>query len=410
MHDSTLPHSGGPVLSFPQSLSSSSQSSHSLKVEEFNIFDFWNIVKKHFLKILCIPLALTLLAGSLTLMAPKKYRAQLSLVPILNSEGAGGGEGERKSAAPLNYLMIFQRTSLVVNILQSRTILEKVVNHFNLLPIFFKKQWDSEKKTWKLKEGSSPPMIADAVARLRTMVKIKDDKKSGLIELQVEMEDPILAANIANQMVIELRKFLTQNQVMMATQHRLFIEKQLMKNRLEFLDSGIKLSQFYGANKISTLKPIVDVDVSTADNTAEGTTTEIIDESLAALEKKKADVRKKIEEKKAQASADDKVLYQVPSQVYFQYLVLEREVLGKMNALLSQRFELAKIEEAREDTTFQVIDDAIPPRYPFQPKFRSNLIFGFIGGLFLSLMLVFFLEQYQKHKLTRKPPLSSPAS
>ncbi|MBL7684764.1 MAG: hypothetical protein JNK65_01880, partial [Deltaproteobacteria bacterium] len=76
--------------------------------------------------------------------------------------------------------------------------------------------------------------------------------------------------------------------------------------------------------------------------------------------------------------------------------------LGRVNALLTQQYELAKIEESKEDLSFQVIDKAIPQERESWPKKSILIPIGFLGGLFFSIFLAFFIDYLSKLK-QKKP-------
>lgn len=77
-----------------------------------------------------------------------------------------------------------------------------------------------------------------------------------------------------------------------------------------------------------------------------------------------------------------------------QYIRLKRKALTqeKVFELLTEQYEMAKIEEAKEDITFQVIDRAIPPEKRIKPKRRLNVMLAGVVSLFAGIFLVFFLE------------------
>ena len=77
-----------------------------------------------------------------------------------------------------------------------------------------------------------------------------------------------------------------------------------------------------------------------------------------------------------------------------QYVRLKRKAVTqeKVFKLLTQQHEMAKIEETKEDITFQVIDRAIPPEKGIKPKRRLNVMLAGVVSLFAGIFLVFFLE------------------
>ena len=88
----------------------------------------------------------------------------------------------------------------------------------------------------------------------------------------------------------------------------------------------------------------------------------------------------------------------VPSQVYLQYLTFDRRLMNQNHALLTQQYELAKIEEANEDLAFQVIDKARIPIRPSSPNLILNVAIGLMGGFFIAVFIAFFLEYIEKLK------------
>jgi len=77
----------------------------------------------------------------------------------------------------------------------------------------------------------------------------------------------------------------------------------------------------------------------------------------------------------AQAKAKPKLENQIHTslteapEIKFQYTRLQREafVQNKLFTLLAQQLEQAKIDEARDETAFQVLDRAIPPERKSKP-------------------------------------------
>ena len=53
---------------------------------------------------------------------------------------------------------------------------------------------------------------------------------------------------------------------------------------------------------------------------------------------------------------------------------------------------MAKIEEAKEDVAFQVVDPAIPPEERIKPNRRLIVMLAGIVSLFAGIFFVFFLE------------------
>jgi len=71
-------------------------------------------------------------------------------------------------------------------------------------------------------------------------------------------------------------------------------------------------------------------------------------------------------------------------------LMREVEIQNTLFTFLTQKYEEAKINEARDTPTIQVLDIAVKPNIKFKP-FRSLLviasgIFGLIFGIFIAFI------------------------
>jgi uncharacterized protein involved in exopolysaccharide biosynthesis len=60
--------------------------------------------------------------------------------------------------------------------------------------------------------------------------------------------------------------------------------------------------------------------------------------------------------------------------------------------LITTQYEIAKIEEAKDLTTVQVLDRAVPPDRKIRPKRRLIVIIATVAGFFLAAFLAFFME------------------
>ena len=66
--------------------------------------------------------------------------------------------------------------------------------------------------------------------------------------------------------------------------------------------------------------------------------------------------------------------------------------------LLSKQYELAKMDEAKDGASIQVLDAAIEPERKSKPKRALLLMLAAVGGFFLACILAFVLEALRKSK------------
>nr|MBC8490743.1 hypothetical protein [Bacteroidota bacterium] len=74
------------------------------------------------------------------------------------------------------------------------------------------------------------------------------------------------------------------------------------------------------------------------------------------------------------------------------------EIQNTLFTFLTQQYEEAKIQEARDTPTVQVLDKAIRPEKRAKPK-RKLIVLGlFFLSTFVSVIFVFSLESFHNYK------------
>jgi hypothetical protein len=102
-------------------------------------------------------------------------------------------------------------------VIQSREFTERFMRDFNVMPMLFPKQWDTQGKRWKGPPQKWPTMargfkIFDK--RVRTVTR---DKITGLIKVEIEWTDPVEAATWANALVSRLNEEMRSRAISGAT-------------------------------------------------------------------------------------------------------------------------------------------------------------------------------------------------
>lgn len=347
-----------------------------------HLLDFWKVFIKF--KWVCVALFLLpiLISFVVTLISPNKYTAEVSLYPVSGNSGGSGlaGLASQFSSIPLIGSQLGSlggdKAKEIVSILKSRTLAEKAIQRYDLLKVLFPERWDAQLNQF---EPAAPPMESGVWKFHKYHYDVVYQKKTGLVNINVILEDPELAAKVANFMVLGLQDFISNHSLTVEKRNRIFVEEQLVKNRAKLLEAGVALNKFYGSDKISSVIPELDVMVGTYQIQPE--TFEGFRESLASLEQSQSDAEQRVQRARVE---------NVPGRVYLEYLTLNRQLLAKVNALLTQQYEIAKIDEAKEDLAFQVIDWAVAKVNPSSPSLKINLALGLVLGLFLMLTFIFF--------------------
>jgi uncharacterized protein involved in exopolysaccharide biosynthesis len=73
-------------------------------------------------------------------------------------------------------------------------------------------------------------------------------------------------------------------------------------------------------------------------------------------------------------------------------LTRDAKVQAKVFELVTSRYELAKIEEAKDMNTIQILDRAVPPETRSSPKRTQMVVLSAVVAFFIAIFLAFFLE------------------
>lgn len=333
------------------------------------------------------------------LMAPKIFRASAVLMPPAQTQGAGllnsltnlpmGGLLSQSTDESMSFIAI----------LKSRTVMENIVHEFDLINVY-----DSEN-------------IEDAVEALRdnTNFIVEDE---GTIRISIlfgtdwfhpdEQEDVAreLSASVANAFVSQLDNVNKSLKTQKATFHRQFIEGRYNKNIDDLRNAEEVLKKFQEEHKMIALTEQTQAAINTA-ATIQGqilanevqlsvmtTTLNPGHPDMDRIEKEIAGLNHQL--KIMENGNDDQIsksinlfptFSKVP-QLGVQLMRLQREVTiqNTLFTFLTQQYEEAKIQEAKDTPTVQILDLAVPPIKKFKPH-RALIV---LATVFLTYLFTCF--------------------
>jgi uncharacterized protein involved in exopolysaccharide biosynthesis/Mrp family chromosome partitioning ATPase len=389
--------------------------------DTFSLRDYWRILVRRRTLILSVVGVMMVATGLFTLWQPTIYQSTATLMPLgASRSGLQAALGELGGVLPSSALPMGlgkeNPTDRLVAVLQSRTVAMDVIQHLGLLPRLFEKQWDAERQQWR---QSPPPTIQDAERLLRKMASITASRQ-GVITIAVEHTDPVLAAAIANSYLDVLQQALNDKAFSLAKKNRLFIAAQLEKTREDLDKAEEALKQFEQTHKIVSLKDqtaaavktsgaleeqimIKEVQLGVQQRLLTGASREVylLAEEVRGLRSQLARLQysspeaSKATKTPAKAGEDDFwIAFNEAPEVKLHYARLEREaqVQGKLFILLAQQLEQAKIEEARDETAFQLLDRALPPDRKSKPQRALTVALATVVGTFIGVFLAFFRD------------------
>ena len=374
--------------------------------DEINLLDYWRVIRKRWKIIAVIFLTSVVTAAIVSLRMTEIYQAKATIMPIESSGGQVSAALRSLDSLPfVGGLVPSIGGSKLVVLLKSRTMAEDVIQALALMKVLFEDGQDE------------PPTLQDAVRSLSGITEIIDDKK-GLISISVEYKDPEIAADIANQYPIELQRFLSENALSMAKRNRIFVENQLYKVKKELREAEEALKGFQVNKKIVAMDAQTEASIMALANlkgqiTAKEVQLGVIKQYSTPSNPDVLTIKDELRELKKQfAMVESKngnpetgampSLSEAPT-LGLQYVRLKRKAVThqKVFELLTQQYEMAKIDEAKEEITFQVIDRAIAPEKRIKPKRKLNVMLAGVVSLFTGIFLVFFLEYLSNLKEPR---------
>jgi capsule polysaccharide export protein KpsE/RkpR len=357
-----------------------------------------------------------LVSLSLAFLIPKRYKSSGSIMPpdqqssgammlaALAHSSSLGGLGSLASGL----LGTHTSTALFINLLHSGTVSGHLIDRFQLQHLY--------RKRYRV----------DTAKHLARLTTVTEDKKSGVITVEVEDEDPVRARDMAQAYLDELNKLVTQTSASSAHQERVFIEGRLHSVAADLERAQLELSEFSSKNSTIDIKEQTHAMVDAgARLQAEMLVAQSGLESLRQIygdgnvrvresEARIASLQHDLEQmtgssaalvpgavggSAAKTDAEDKgelypPLRQLP-RLAVPYADLYRRVRVQETVyeLLTQQYEMARVEEAKDVPVVSVIDTpGIPEKKSFPPRLLLTLALTFL--VFAATAALILIRDY----------------
>ena len=380
--------------------------------DEINLLDYWRVLKKRSWIILGLTFISAFAAGYYSyFILPKIYESTATILAPRESAGGGAGLAAALAASGagqfLGGVLPGGGTSrdAFVAILKSRTMAQALADQFNL------------------KEYYKTKFIDDTIGSLQGATNISVSKE-GVISVKVEDKDPKLAADVANAYVTSLDRMFARFGTTDASRQRAFIADRLEKTEKSLKQAEETLRRFQESNKTVVLDAqmragleaaaLVKGQIAAAEVQLEVMRTFATENNPQVVQQKR-----QIEEMKRQlAQMQYSRGLELPSEsanpgqrrqeiyvptakvpelaIELARLTRDVKVQETLFTVLTQQFEQAKIAEARDTPTVQVLDKAVPAERKSKPKTRQNMAIAGALSLFVGIFLAFFLEYLER--------------
>jgi len=362
--------------------------------QEINLLELLRVIvrRKNIIIKICTTAVILSVAYSLSLK--NIYTATAKLLPP-QKESGGGLSALLNQAGALAGMMgnmgLGGSADLYLGILKSRSVADAVISRLDLQKEFKSKTIDGARK------------------RLEGAVKFQAGK-DGIITISADSKDPAKAALLANTFVDELSHRSIQLNLTKVGTERIFLEKRLevVKQDLRNAENNMKAFQV----KYKTIKADSQATLAIegiAKLKAELASREV---QLASLRNNMTDENSQVQTVKAAIAALRSQLASMSGSGGSDILpavgnmpALGVEYVRKLRELkiqeaifeqLAKQYEVAKLNEAKDSSTLQVLDDAVTPLRKSKPKRALIVILSTITAFFLSIFVIFIQEYLSK--------------
>jgi capsule polysaccharide export protein KpsE/RkpR len=334
-------------------------------------------------------------------LIPKSYTSTTQLMPpdsqsassmaMMAAMAAKAGGGLAGMAGDL--LGVKSSGAMFIGVLRSQTSQDRLIQQFDLRKIYGKR------------------LVTDARTRLDENTSISEDRKSGIIAISVTDRSPERAAALASAYVNQLNSLVAELNTSSAHRERVFLEERLKVAKLDLDNASSQFAKFSSENNTLDIqqegKAMLDAagniagEMIAAQSQLEGLRQIYTDNNprVRSLNARVAELRKQLEklggtqgngaDPKARQTADHPArqaagmpyptirslpLLGVKYGEYYRRAKIQETVYE----LLTQQYELAKVQEAKETPSVKVLDNA---RVPEKKSFPPRLLIMFVGTL-----------------------------
>lgn len=337
------------------------------------------------------------LTAIVSLVVPKWYTSTGTILPSESTTTDVGFLSFIETTLPgLRLPGVSTPSEVTVGILESRRVAEEVIGSNGLAGVYRAKTMD------------------EAVRALekRTSIVVDDN---GVVRVEAEARDPKLAASMVQSYLDALERYNREARSTTGRKTREFVQSRLDETVAELAEAEERLTAFQRENtSIEITEQARALITALSDIGTRAATAEIelgILKSYASpdhpevrrLETEIAQYKRALDAIRSGSPSGDAggILSDVPwgslksiPEIALQFVRLSRdvEVLNKIYLFLVQEVEAAKIQEAKDTPTIQILDNPIPAELRTRPRRTTMVVIGGLIGIVVGCLAAFILE------------------
>ena len=374
-----------------------------------SLYDYWNVLQPYRKTIGCIVGGVFALSLIISLLLPKTYVATARVLPpqepnvgIASLLGFADNQVGGLAAS-----LVGQRppAALYVGILKSRSVADALNEKFDL-----KNLYDLD-------------YIEDVYLELEERVAIEISKKDQLVIVSVRDREPQRAADMANAYVDKLDQINRRLVITEGKRKRLFLEDRLKEVRADLGKAEMELKTFQEKHHLVSIEEQAKAAIEGAAEIksqiiAAQTELEVLKQFGTEKQREAVMLNARIKELQNQLAAIGKgkrpendatgsypkiqatdfyLSFDDLPRLGLQLMRLTREakLQEKLYELITAQYEIARIEEAKDVDTIQVLDRAVPPEKKDSPK-RTRIVLVSTFLAFIGSILAVFVKHYHR--------------
>jgi tyrosine-protein kinase Etk/Wzc len=353
-------------------------------------------------KLLTLATFIAAIAGAVySLLLPPQFTATARFITpqqsqsslLLFSGSLANLDTSSLASAASEELGLTSPSKLHIALLTSRPVEDALIQQFQLMNVYHSKDINAARKTL----AGNTQIVSE---------------KSSIIALSATANNKKLAADLANAYIEQYKVFYKSLAASEASQRKIFYEEQIKqaKGELDTTESDLrKLQDKKGLIQPDTqAKALVDgiaslnaqiaakqveLRAQQSYSTSRNPSVQLTENQIASL---KAEVSK-LEERKVNSSAGTINLRDLADEGS-EYLRIENALKYRQTLydLLIQQYDVARLDEAKEAITIQIVESALPPQTRSAPhRTRIVLIFALFG--FLIACCYLYIRKFITH-------------
>ena len=370
--------------------------SNTYEEDEIDLLDLALVLAKHKRLIIGIAFVACLVALILGFIMTPIYRAETHLVPPQSL--AGQLPSSILTMIPPEFRTLAIQSGaikttadLVAGIAKSRTLVDNIIDKFNLMDYYHAEKRDA------------------ARSALSGAISANVDEKTSLITIAVEDKDPVMAADITNAIADELQDLLQGLALTQVSQQRLFLENQLKQAHHNLMQAEEEFQKYQAQSGLLNvdvqMQALMDsianiqaqIAVKEVQLKAARTFATAQNPEIKRLQAELAGLKKELKNLEAKAGTDNPnfipAFEEIPKAgMEYARRLRDLKFQETLYETLLQQYQAAVMAEASEGLVLQVIDPAIPPELKIKPRRKLMLIVAGFLGLFVGIFAAFIKE------------------